>query len=900
MKNIKDIKYKLNLEKDYKLYDKIAGNNTNYKEIFIEGVNKLQNHFTYPEIYSILLKYIQEHRKINVNYLLKKKIITIKINKLFLTTTWRLQELYKKYFINTKIDNFLSIGNINNFIESLEFYDHKINNITVINIKYGGMNPIQIGLVGDYNVFTKLQNRNSTWINDKILKRIIINNIYELNSIENLQKYDLIDFTYLNWNIDPNLFNLKEYTLRANNELYLINNILFIFKNLNIGGNTILNINCIEKKIQADIYLIFKKYFKEVELFFPEITYYTNLNHYVYLIGKGFRGVPEKDITELQKIKTKILKIYGINNENFNIYDENMRSKFNIKKELKTINNIKFVNGFLDTNLNNSEDYLLYKDIIKIVSLRNHHLEIVYENFSIYTDLILEYIKDNKSKFIETYSINEFKPSNEQITNSIYYLKKLDIEVEKETEDLQKSKISALTSIYCLAQPIFFRFKTSHQFYIIPHKKKRSVQKKTSLSINSKNLNKKKKKSKNYKIRQKINIFKYIRKAKYSTKKSINSYKFDNIIELFKTKNKEYFSYDVSLKKRLLKSNKKIFYSDLYYISILNSYNTNYITYIESELKNQKTISKDTIKNKIKTIKKHFMYDEENTNDVLSISELIKKSLLNDKVDFHWSVIYELLKNINLTKINKQINSYHFTNKKNFESEIDVLEFYIKNISNKTKIFSKRIKNNTDIQIQDIIDEITNVENSLKPNIIFDTHDYTDSDILSVKTKFVNFIQGILHLENNGHFIIKLSIPIKSKVILNIIYLFYQFFKEVYIIKPILYSSNSSFYLVGKNLKYINYEVICDLIEVLNVEFNSMIDINYDLYPEAFVSQFNHVYSVLVDNYVEYIDKIIYYFQHYNNLDKRFKGIAKEYIKEKRLEWLNKYEIGTNKRNKNK
>lgn len=876
MKDIekRDLKFKLNLSDEFSLYDKIAGDNIDYLKNIYNGYSKLKDKFTYNEFYKITLSFVRSYSKYPIDYLLKNKIITDNLFPINLTVFHRKNEIYLKYVKKLKINNILLVGNYNNSLEILEYHNHDINNINILNINIGKMNEEQSQLSSKSNVLNKLYEKNSKWIVNKTIDITKIPNIKELLSVNYKNKLDYIDFTYLDWEIDTTLFDYQVYTLQAINDLYILNNIIFILENLKIGGCFNLYLISINNKIKADIYLILKKYFKKVEFFFPEISYYTQINHYCFLIGENYLGINEPDLNKLKKMNSEISNIYKNGKEDFNIYDKELRNKHNITKPITK--KIKYIKGFLDIDLSNKDDLILYKNIIRKLTVRNYNIDIIYEDFRLYVDLIIDFIKfpDNMTTFIENgYRITPFKISNEQINDTILYLKKTNIYSEVFNKDNSNLQILTLNDIYCLSEPIIFSMKTSHQFYLVSDtkktKKKDNYNTKTNTNKNTNNIKKLLNKNTTY-------------------RENLKEIRLNELTNLFKTKDSEFFTYNVSLTNRIKKEDNNLFNSELQIKSLLIR---------DNEIAKEITLTKKEITKRIQKIKKYIMYNQENNKKNLSIPDLLRFQLKQDNIDYHWAVIYEIIKNVNVISKSRIIHSTHFSNNNDYKSEINCLSYYLNyKKTNKSDINNKKLvpfhykfnKINSSKEFWEKMVELK--KNEYQTNLIIDSSDYDINNVNSIRNKFVNILSSLFLLEERGNLIIKLNIPINENIIKHLIYLFYKYFKEVVIIKPMLYSGNNSFYIIAKRYKKdrLNYEEISDSVDILD-NFYPSISLNYDLYPETFVSQFQYFYNKLVNNYINYNDKLIYYYNHYEYLDRRFIEIAQEFVKEKRIEWINKY-----------
>ena len=233
--------------------------------------------------------------------------------------------------------------------------------------------------------------------------------------------------------------------------------ILFMLKNLKVGGTFIFNINYLEYKFEADMILIISNYFEKYELFKPEIH-----NEYkrsgVMVIFENFKGIDEKEYLELLKILDTIKTIYPNEGKDFNIYDKTIRQEFHITKPIiskpKTIP--KQITGFLDTNINDK----LYDKIKEFT-----------EEINFKKCLFIQKMINILSSPEQIENINNTKlPTPDQIMSSIIYCRKYNIPFnDKYTEDKLNNITSKtiLNDMYGLQEPILQKFKTPFQTYIV-------------------------------------------------------------------------------------------------------------------------------------------------------------------------------------------------------------------------------------------------------------------------------------------------------------------------------------------------------------------------------------------------------------------------------------------------
>ncbi len=72
-----------------------------------------------------------------------------------------------------------------------------------------------------------------------------------------------------------------------------------------------------------------------------------------------------------------------------------------------------------------------------------------------------------------------------------------------------------------------------------------------------------------------------------------------------------------------------------------------------------------------------------------------------------------------------------------------------------------------------------------------------------------------------------------------------------------------------------------------NIKYNY--DLFNDIYPEEFVIQIQHICEKLSSNFVNSIEKIIYYVDNIDALGKEYKKHIESYMEEKNNDWVRKY-----------
>jgi len=793
-----------------------------------------------------------------VNMRFFTKTISHKFNKYipFTPQFYRVTELFKifldKYILANPDLICTEIGEIPVFSEVVKYYNYDIK---------------ELNFYKQYYSYRLRDNDNNFQELYKKIKAIYNFNFYNLNSsiyslIEDnnsIKKSNIISYGVYNF-----LYKIQNYdkTMKIDNYINIINifvGLLIGLKYLTPGGILILNFNAIVNKATADIYLIGKKYFKKTDLYYPEVS---NMSKRSGCCGifTGYQGCPKEDYDKLYNILQNLKKKYPSYPNDFNINDPKIIDMYQFKYEPDTLNNYekskksqisfqnedKYIYGFLDLPEKSPE----YQEIIDY----NNNRYIKQLEFLKQLTLLMNVSENELSKI----SI----PTQEQITYSIMYCKKWGIEYfpyyydSKVMNDKMGQQI--LTEIYGNIEPISYKFKTS-----LPR-------------LTQKNSNK-------------------LRKTKKP-----------------------------SLKK--MKSSKKI--------SEFHSLNLNFmqeITHINN-LMVQTGYMIDSRRDFDIKDPKHQLYNYFMANVLFrfykSSGQKIDNNLafmVRDKIQRNvsqaWLKLYEILAETNI--ISKQKTTY-----KTFHlceapgSFIDCLDYFIKKETNvKEFIWNAQSHKPTkgkkyfgdDYGIiksypnrwhwgEDGNGDITSCNNIFSYKELCQDIDLITSDCgLPMnepgyqRVLFSSMVAITYLLPKDGDMIFKILLPIDIPIIWNIIYLWFNNFKEFQFFKPVQNQQSREFYIICKKYsgKLENSKIMTQLLGL--VKDSSDTFMNVDLfdgnYSELFTSQMLDISQKLCDNWTFTIQKQIYYSDNMDSLDKSFKTKAKAFINQKNLDFIEKYNL---------
>jgi len=150
--------------------------------------------------------------------------------------------------------------------------------------------------------------------------------------------------------------------------------------------------------------------------------------------------------------------------------------------------------------------------------------------------------------------------------------------------------------------------------------------------------------------------------------------------------------------------------------------------------------------------------------------------------------------------------------------------------------------------------------------------------------------------------IYKILSPIDLPMIWNLIYITFTNFKEMFFFKPIQNSQSREFYIIAKDYLGTDQQVLDKLMEIIakwgklenaatpyKAKWIEELDLFGDVYPVEFVAQVINISERLAQNYVNSIERIIYYVDNINILGDEYKKHIEKYIQEKNEDWIRKY-----------
>ena len=533
-------------------------------------------------------------------------------------------------------------------------------------------------------------------------------------------------------------------------------------------------------------------------------------------------------------------------------------------------------------------------------------------------------------------------PTPDQIMSSIIYCRKYNIPFnDKYTEDKLNNITSKtiLNEMYGLQEPILQKFKTPFQTYIVkkivlnPKLVSRSKSKKHSSSISV--------------FKTKINISKKLSSARIkrnsffnnlfrsSTKKLSKTSSKSSSKSSYKTKYAFKRSIDVSLDKALFNSN-------------------NSIVQVGRMIDSRKDFTKANPNEDYDNFKEQLRYYRSKGKDKTNnLNQIVQHILGDHSVSQAWLKMYEIISEcdivpniINIHSKSSVFKSFHFCEAPG--TFINCLNNYIYTKTNYSKVdwlaqslhprlakikdsygLIKRHPNNWDWGV-DKTGDITNPANiryyakiiklfsmDTPNNTYTSTHTPTHTPFLITSdaglepedpmyklVAYTSYLAILYSLPLNGTMIYKIKdIPLELPLIWNLIYITYTNFKEMYFFKPVQNSQSREFYIIAKGYLGTDTKVLEYLMKQIN-KFDKKTyeppstDLFNDMYPEEFVVQLSSIYDKLVGNYVNSIERIIYYVDNKELIGKDYIKHIKDYVEEKNEDWLRKYNIKRLEKNK--
>ena len=859
--------------------------------------------------------------------------------------------LYNEIFIEFNIfkniekhDNILIIGRYDTItpIEILIYNNYNINNIKCV----------VCGVYDETNGRSSATHEHNKKQLERLKNIYEVSFIYFTDKLEKLLDIDLQNVNnytlciYNMFTVYPPFYQYVDWL----NTLNIYIGMMMCLKYTKINGMFIIHLGSVVTHHISDIYLILKGYFKESYLYYPELS---NLlkDIIVYGVFKDFKGIHHADYNKLMNVLFELLKLYPDNIfKTFNIYDKSERTYWNVNKPMEEdkTKRIPYIMGFLPYNTDYTEiidfNTLLYKCkfifIQKILHLQNSNPK-DYESIKLPTkDQILSSII-----YCRKYNIPIFNKLNitkqdtiitENILSDLYGLSK---------PILFKFNTPYQTHIdnKFMFNPKFKYIKTKSKTLINKsfslnslHKRKQAIKYNISYKIN------KSKSSKQYSTSSITK--KHTRKSSKRNSSKILKYSIFSLNEAIFQSNNSLIQVDrlLDVRKDYTKDNPSEIYDKLknelhYYknesphINKSKYSNVNYLCVKVQQLISDNNITLDWIK----------MYEIIIKCNLIPINRkgIFKSLHIGDTSGSFINCINNYIHNKTSYNAFEWISQFL---KPKGDLSKDSITKYTSN-SNMYKLINQH-RESWDWGMDDTGD-ITNIENikyyakiakQMDINLMTSDNILPQNDPKALQVAYASYVAILYALPINGTLLYKILSPIDIPLMWNLIYITYTNFKEMYFFKPVQNSRSREFYIIAKGYLGINQTILDKLLNLVKKvnndkststkkhnntndddddddDYNANTDDNavdndndddddddgefnketYDLfndtYPEEFVTEVQNICEHLSSNYVESIERIIYYVDNIDNLGDEYKKHIKSYITEKNDEWISEY-----------
>lgn len=330
-------------------------------------------------------------------------------------------------------------------------------------------------------------------------------------------------------------------------------------------------------------------------------------------------------------------------------------------------------------------------------------------------------------------------------------------------------------------------------------------------------------------------------------------------------------------------------------------------------------------------LKEQFRYYKATTpRKVQNLDKQVQFMLKDYSISQAWLKMYEIITDCNLIPTNRKgiYKSFHIceapgtfinciNNYIHTKTNYDAFEWKAQSLKprgSKSKADTigdtygliKRYPDKWDFGVDDTGD-ITNIENikyyakmakDMNINLMTSDCGLPMGDTKYYQVAYASYVSLLYSLPKNGTLLYKVLSPIDMPLIWNLIYITYTNFKEMYFFKPVQNSQSREFYIIGKGYLGTDQNILDKLLELIpkfdenSTTFNKEeYDLFNDSYPEEFVIQVQNICERLASNYVNSIERIIYYVDNVDALGKEYKKHIESYMKEKNEDWIRKYKV---------
>lgn len=159
-----------------------------------------------------------------------------------------------------------------------------------------------------------------------------------------------------------------------------------------------------------------------------------------------------------------------------------------------------------------------------------------------------------------------------------------------------------------------------------------------------------------------------------------------------------------------------------------------------------------------------------------------------------------------------------------------------------------------------------------------------NSDEIISKIIFSEILIVLKGLDDGANAVLKVFPKFRHPALLSSFYALYDSFEKLIVHKSSLNRQSQEFYIICLNRKKRDEMVNQEMFEAIS-NFDQERSF-YESYPTAFVSQMERVMNDLADNFIFEIERVVYYFDHYDELGVKDQNLIKKYIQKKNDDWL--------------
>ena len=755
--------------------------------------------------------------------------------------------LYNFDLLNNK-KNVLEIANVPVFLECCNYYQNKYSD---------EKSQYDLLFLSKYSILKEDEWKKYLKYLSQFIKMNITIHDSSIKKLNNIKKYDLICCTLSYYNKKFGSILMDHYNVMLSFAI-----LVYIFKNINIGGNYVFYPSQIRFKPVADIILICKKYFYKVELYIPQIH-----NKYKYggivVICINFLGINENDKKELDYI---LHNLYD--------YDDSLVDKFNINnkeiynKYIKDLHNhnpipydssitVKYVKSFLKFQSSDEQYYFIYK-----FNEENYLTKYLHIN---------NLIEFKKMEPTEREKLIPFC-NQKNLMSSIFYAQKYHFEYISYHDKFLNTELEMkiINDMYGYSNPIIYLFKKHNDkneddkneddYVKIPKSYKQMYRDLNMINmlIDTRNINEW------YKIKKEIRYYSPNKKADRLTSYIQKYYNTGRISQAW-------------LKMREL-------IVDLNLIDpTVNTFTTFHICEAPGNF-----IASIMYYINTKTSIKNFVWHAQSLNPYLDLNPHLDK---DKKRNSRFGDDYGLISKYSNRWLWGADNTGDIT-------KSDNIKYYQKYINDADLVTSdcgipKEDNPSDAIQVNNV-NNVNNMNTGYNPSDAIKVNNvnnvntgYNDQDPL-IKVHFAEILTILNGLHIGKSFVAKMFMPMFEPIQISILYLLYNSFDKLYFYKGLVNTFSSEFYVIGKGFNGINDNILKKLFQIME-NFDKSIDIYDAKYHKYFINQLSYIFKILFDGYKYNFDRQLYYVDNYEALTKDHLKEIQKIIKLKNIEWVEKY-----------